>query len=99
MGGQPLPGLAWLRRVASADGAARGWSVRVNVSPQLLDELVRALAEELAPRVAAAIAAPASAEPWRLLDLVEAAAALGRSERWVRERVKTGALPVIHLDG
>jgi excisionase family DNA binding protein len=40
-----------------------------------------------------------AAEPWRLYDVEEAAAALGRSTRWVRERVKRGDLPFIKLDG
>lgn len=38
-------------------------------------------------------------EPWRLLDVEEIAGRLGRSPRWVKERVKTAGLPVVRLDG
>lgn len=37
-------------------------------------------------------------EPWRLLTLGEAADRLGRSERWVRERVRRRELPVVRVD-
>lgn len=70
----------------------------------VLGPVLEALADELAPRVAAALngqgpTAPEEPEPWRLLDLKEAAARLGRSERWVRERVKRGELVHVRLDG
>lgn len=67
----------------------------------LLEELVAELAAQLAPRVAAELGTPASpeAEPWRLVDVEEAAARLGRSTRWVRERAKRGDLPFVKLDG
>jgi excisionase family DNA binding protein len=73
------------------------------LAPHLTEQLVAALAEELAPLIAAELAAqvpqPATAEPWHLLDLEEAAQRLGRSKRWVRERAKTGDLPHVRLDG
>jgi len=72
------------------------------LAPHLTEQLVAALAEELAPLIAAELAAqlpPATAEPWHLLDLEEAAQRLGRSPRWVRERAKTGVLPHVRLDG
>lgn len=44
---------------------------------------------------------PTMVEPpsWRLLTLAEAAERLGRSERWVRDRIKAGELPYVRLDG
>jgi hypothetical protein len=73
------------------------------LAPHLTEQLVAALAEELAPRLALELAAqlpaPPAAEPWHLLDLEEAAARLGRSSRWVREKAKTGVLPHVRLDG
>lgn len=75
----------------------------MTLSPALLDELVVLLAAELAPRVAAelreSLASTAVAESWRLLDVDEAAACVGRSTRWVRERTKRGELPFVRLDG
>lgn len=77
----------------------------MNVPEQLVSELVEQLAEALAPRVAAALIARAEAagasagSGWRLLDVEEAAARLGRSTRWVRERAKRGELPRVQLDG
>ena len=72
----------------------------MNLPPELLDDVVRALASELAQLVAAELrpATPTEGEPWHLLDLDEAAARLGRSTRWVRDRVKTGDLPHVRLD-
>lgn len=70
-----------------------------------LEALVEALAVELAPRVAAELTSLKDGEhepveePWRLLNLEEAAARLGRSPRWVREQVKRGNLPRVRLDG
>jgi excisionase family DNA binding protein len=66
----------------------------------LLVELVQLLAAELAPLVAdLRPAASPEPDPWRLLDVDEAAARLGRSTRWVRDRVKAGELPYVRLDG
>jgi hypothetical protein len=66
-------------------------------------DVVAALAEELAPRLAAELAGQVpsepTAEPWHLLDVEEAAARLGRSTRWIRDRAKVGDLPHIRLDG
>jgi hypothetical protein len=70
-----------------------------------LEQLLGRLVDELADRVASRLAStspttPAGEpEPWRLLDVSEAAARLGRSERWVRERAKRGELAHIRLDG
>jgi hypothetical protein len=70
-----------------------------------LDELVALIADAIAPRVAelvrpetngAASGAPAG-EPWRLLDLEETAARLGRSPRWVRDHKH--AIGYVRLDG
>jgi len=73
----------------------------VNLPSELLDEVVRGLASELAPLVAAELrpAMPTEGESWYLLDLDKAAARLGRSTRWVRDRVKAGDLPYVRLDG
>jgi excisionase family DNA binding protein len=67
-------------------------------------QLLDLVAERLASRVAAALAIAApddvqQAEPWRLLDVSEAAARLNRSTRWIRERAKRGDLPFVRLDG
>ena len=73
------------------------------MSPELLDQFVAELVSALAPRVAAELASqmpvPAAAESWRLLNVDEAAAALGRSTRWVRQKAKDGSLPYVRLDG
>jgi excisionase family DNA binding protein len=63
----------------------------------LVDEVVDRLTERLRP-----LLAPVPAEqsaPWRLLTTEEAAARFGRSERWVRDRVKRGELAYVRLDG
>lgn len=75
----------------------------MTVPPLVLEQLVAAIAAELAPRVAEELArresTPAAVEePWRLLTLEEAASRLGRSTRWVRDRVKRGELPHVKLD-
>lgn len=65
-------------------------------------ELVEAVAAQVAARVTAELADADArpAEPWRLLKLEEAAARLGRSERWLRERAtRRGELPYVRLDG
>lgn len=73
------------------------------LAPHLLEQLVATLAEELAPRLALELAAqlppPPASKTWSLLDLEQAAARLGRSPRWVRERAKRGDLPFVKLDG
>lgn len=72
----------------------------MNVPAELLEQLVRGLAEELAPRVAAELAASSGGEePWRLWTLEDVCARLGRSERTVRAWVKRGQLPHVRLDG
>lgn len=66
-----------------------------------LDGLTAELAEKVASRVLAELAAQAepAGEPWCLLDVEGVAVRLGRSGRWVRERVKRGDLPYVRLDG
>ena len=74
----------------------------MSVPAELLDRLVVELADVLAPRVAAELAAqlsPSGGEPWRLVGVEEVAAALGRSRRWVHGAVKERGLPFIRLDG
>lgn len=68
----------------------------MNVELRLPEELVAAIADAVAERVGAA---PLPGEPWRLLDVQETAAVLGRSTRWVRERVRRGDLVHVRLDG
>jgi len=74
----------------------------VNISPELVDELVAQFADGIAERVVAGLAdrvtAPATA-PWRLVGVDDVAAALGRSRRWVHGAVKERGLPFIRLDG
>lgn len=68
----------------------------------MLDLLVAELASRLAPAIAAEFDGGASAAPaegWRLLTLEDVCGRLGRSDRWVRERVKRGDLPHVRLDG
>jgi len=62
-----------------------------------------ALLDEIAERVAYRLeqtSTPAmpETEAWRLLTLVEVSERLGRSERWVRDRVKAGDLARVRLD-
>lgn len=59
-------------------------------------ELVEAIAEAVAARLELP---RAHSEAWRLLDVTETAAMLGRSTRWVRDRAKIGDLPWVRLDG
>jgi excisionase family DNA binding protein len=69
------------------------------IDGRILQQLLEELAELVAERFDVSAAAAVEGEPWRLLNLEEAAARLGRSERWVRERVKRGDLPHVRLDG
>jgi len=67
-----------------------------------LDELVALLADAIAPRMAELVRPPEpnghpAGEPWRLLDLEETAARLGRSRRWVRDHKH--AIGYVRLDG
>ena len=62
-------------------------------------DLVDAIAEAVAARLASQMQQVEAGEPWRLWDLAETAGRLGRSERWVRERANRGDLPRIKLDG
>ena len=73
----------------------------MNVDLTGLERLLDELAERVAGRVLAEIATHSepTSEPWHLLDVEEAAARLGRSGRWVRERAKRGDLPFVKLDG
>jgi hypothetical protein len=64
-----------------------------------LTAILDTLADHVAEKVAANLPPARAPEPWRLLNVKEAAERLGRSERWIRERVKTGDLATIRLDG
>src|SRR5262245_6578210 len=63
----------------------------------VLDLAAEALADRVAARLGTHQAEPAP-EPWRLLALPEVAERLGRSERWVRDRVRVGDLARVRLD-
>lgn len=72
--------------------------------PEILDSVLDLVVERLTPAITADLASTLSeirreTLHWRLLNVEEAAARLGRSSRWVRERVKRGQLPYIKLDG
>jgi excisionase family DNA binding protein len=72
--------------------------------PELLDSFLDLVVDRLVPPLAAELATTLSqvqseTEPWRLLNVDEAAARLGRSSRWVRERAKRGQLAFVRLDG
>ena len=70
------------------------------MAPELVEGFVKALAAELVPLLPASpVPTRAREEPWRLIDVNEAAERLGRSTRWVRDRAKTGELPWVKLDG
>jgi excisionase family DNA binding protein len=63
------------------------------------DAVLDAFAVRVAELVLERLPASATEEPWHLLDVEEAARRLGRSTRWVRERVKAGELEWVRLDG
>jgi len=63
-----------------------------------LDAVLEAFADRVAAKLGDKAPTPVVPESWRLLTLREAAKRLGRSERWVRERVKSGDLATIRLD-
>jgi excisionase family DNA binding protein len=68
-------------------------------SASLTREIAEQVVELLHPELVQALASAPADEPWRLLNLEEAAARLGRSTRWVRDRVSAGELPHVRLDG
>jgi Helix-turn-helix domain len=84
-------------------GDVRSTRNALSTPPGLLDVLLDRVVERLVPPIAAELAALPKAEPegepWRLLTAEDAAARLGRSARWVRERAKRGDLPFVRLDG
>jgi hypothetical protein len=89
------------RDVADSDRRATSTVV---LPPALLGQLFDLVVEQLAPRIASELAnalphVEPESEPWRLLNVGEVAASLGRSTRWVRERAKRGQLPFVRLDG
>jgi hypothetical protein len=65
---------------------------------QAYEELVERLSDRVVEKLAG-VQHSEQGEPWKLLNLEEAAQRLGRSERWVRDRVKEGKLAVVRLDG
>jgi hypothetical protein len=67
---------------------------------RLLVGFTDAIAQRVASRLAEELPPSPAVEPeWRLVDETTAAALLGRSPRWLRERRRAGALPWIKLDG
>jgi phage-related baseplate assembly protein len=88
---------------ATAQGDAEaGAEVSAQVNDDALRPLVDMLADAIAPRVADEVSRlltlePEQREPWRLLTLEEAAARLGRSTRWTRERKER--IGYVRLDG
>jgi hypothetical protein len=62
-------------------------------------EVSQAISAGLRDEVMRLLSSTPHQEEWRLWNLSETARRLGRSERWVRERVKEGTLPRIRLDG
>lgn len=61
------------------------------------DEALEAVAARVAELVVEALPARSAEEPWRLLTVEAAAARLGRSTRWVRDR--KDAIGWVRLDG
>jgi hypothetical protein len=71
-----------------------------DASPQTTaPSIAAAVAGEAIQRLLAALVDAIGGEPWRLLPLAEAADRLGRSERWLRERVRRHEIAVVRLDG
>jgi len=70
----------------------------LNLTLELPGEVVEAIAASVASKLAA-VSSPDVRNDWHLLDVEEVANRLGRSTRWVRERVKRGDLPFVRLDG
>lgn len=68
--------------------------LRVHVPGEIVDSIADAVAERLL-----SAATPPTEREWRLLNVEEAAARLGRSTRWLRERAKCGDVPYVRLDG
>jgi hypothetical protein len=66
---------------------------------QAYDELVERISDRVAEKLQRDHPHDPDQQPWRLLTLEQAADRLGRSERWVRARVKEGTLTVVRLDG
>ena len=73
----------------------------MTLPPNVLEELVDEIAERISARVLVGLERPpaAESEPWRLVDVEEVAARLGRSRRWVHGAVKERGLPFVRLDG
>jgi hypothetical protein len=68
--------------------------LRLSVPAGLVDEIAAAVVERLG------VGGEQTAAPeWRLLTVRDVADRLGRSTRWVRERVKRGELVRVRLDG
>jgi excisionase family DNA binding protein len=63
-----------------------------------VDALLDEFADRVADRLAVTDRSTVEPERWRLLTVREAAERLGRSERWVRQRVKSGDLATVRLD-
>jgi hypothetical protein len=61
--------------------------------PGLVEAIAGVIAAEVRPSIAA------REDRWQLWNIEETGARLGRSERWIRERVRRGDLPHVKLDG
>jgi hypothetical protein len=90
------------QRAARIDDATPMTNRSEEMRPTTVDDAVEETARALQALVRAVTrehgSAGAAGESWRLLSLAEAAERLGRSERWIRERVRRGELAVIRLD-
>jgi excisionase family DNA binding protein len=85
---------------AVTDTDATDTATRTRVREDLFGAIISLIADEVAARLSPALApSTALVEDWRLLNVDEAAERLGRSTRWVRERVKRGELDYVKLDG
>jgi predicted DNA-binding transcriptional regulator AlpA len=64
-----------------------------------VETLIARVADAVVDRLATVLGETVQAEEsWRLLNVKEVAAMLGRSPRWVHQAVKDRGLPVIRLD-
>jgi hypothetical protein len=70
---------------------------RLDFSVAVPDELARAISASLRDEVMSLLSSTQDSDDWRLWNLSETARRLGRSQRWVRERVREGKLPRIRL--
>jgi hypothetical protein len=72
---------------------------RLEFSVAVPEEVAQAVSAAIRDEVMRLLSSTQDPDEWRLWNLSETARRLGRSERWVRERVREGKLPRIRLDG